>query len=126
MCPLVGPPPLGSSFGELPSHVEYLPPQKVLLPPSTVQPHHPCGLSCEVPLLGRRPPPGCVPAQLLLVASMAPGDICHGPRCCLARLRPLALAHLLCRWRSGLARSPGKKKCFSNALGYTLVVLEVL
>ena len=46
----------GGSSGGLPSHVEYLSPQGLLLPLSTVQPPHSCGLSCGVPLLGRRPP----------------------------------------------------------------------
>ena len=39
------------------SRVEYLSPQGVLLPLSTVRLPHPCGLSCGIPLLGRRPPP---------------------------------------------------------------------
>ena len=38
----------------------------------------------------------CVPARLSPVASMAPGDVCHGPRCSLARLRPVALEYSSC------------------------------
>ena len=40
----------------------------------------------------------CVPARLSLVASMAPVDICHGPLCSLAGLRPAALGYRPCCW----------------------------
>ena len=68
---------------------------------STVRPPHPCGLSCGAAPLGRRPPP-----VLSLVASMAPGDVCHGPRCSLAGLRPVALEYRSCHWPGGPAGSP--------------------
>ena len=37
---------------------------------------------------------------------MAPGDVCHGPRCSLAGLRPVALEYCSCHWPAGSARSP--------------------
>ena len=48
----------------------------------------------------------CVPARLSPVASMAPGDVCHGPRCSLAGLRPVALEYRSCPWPGGSAGSP--------------------
>ena len=84
-------PPLGGSSGGLPSRVEYLWPQGVLLPLSTVPPPHPCGLSCGSCCLAGNLPLDCVPARLSPVASMAPGDVCYGPRHSLAGLGPMAL-----------------------------------
>ena len=37
---------------------------------------------------------------------MAPGDVCHGPRCSLAGLGPVALEYRSCHWRGGSAGSP--------------------
>ena len=37
---------------------------------------------------------------------MAPGDVCHGPRCSLAGLRPVALEYRSCHWPGGSAGSP--------------------
>ena len=37
---------------------------------------------------------------------MAPGDVCHGPRCSLAGLRPVALEYRYCHWPAGSAGSP--------------------
>ena len=48
----------------------------------------------------------CVPACLSPVASMAPGDVCHGLRCSLARVGPVALRYGPCHWPDGLAASP--------------------
>ena len=48
----------------------------------------------------------CVPARLSPVASMAPGDVCHGPRCSLAGLRPAAMGYRPCCWPAGSAGSP--------------------
>ena len=48
---------------------------------------------------------GCVPARLSPVVAMAPGDICHGPRCSPAGLRPVALEYRSCHWPSGSAGS---------------------
>ena len=48
----------------------------------------------------------CVPARLSPVASMALGDVCHGPRCSLAGLRPVALEYRSCHWPGGSAGSP--------------------
>ena len=36
---------------------------------------------------------------------MAPGDVCHGPRCSLAGLGPVALEYRSCHWPGGLAGS---------------------
>ena len=49
---------------------------------------------------------GCVPARLSSVASMAPGDVCHGPCCSLAGLRPVALGYRSCHWPGGSAGWP--------------------
>ena len=48
----------------------------------------------------------CVPARLSSVASMAPGEVCHGPRCSLARLRPVVLEYCSCDLPVGSAWSP--------------------
>ena len=48
----------------------------------------------------------CVPARLSPVASMAPGDVCHGLRCSLAGLGPVALEYRSCHWPGGSAGSP--------------------
>ena len=37
---------------------------------------------------------------------MAPGDVCHGPRCSLAGLGPVALEYCSCHWPGGSAGSP--------------------
>ena len=37
---------------------------------------------------------------------MAPGDVCHGPRCSLAGLGPAALEYRSCDWPGGSAGSP--------------------
>ena len=37
---------------------------------------------------------------------MAPGDVCHGPRCSLAGLGPAALEYRSCHWPDGSAGSP--------------------
>ena len=37
---------------------------------------------------------------------MAPGDVCHGPRCSLAELGPDALEYRSCHWPGGSAGSP--------------------
>ena len=49
---------------------------------------------------------GCVPGSLSSVASMAPSDVCHGPLCSLAGLRPLALEYRSCHWPGRPAASP--------------------
>ena len=49
---------------------------------------------------------GCVPARLSSVASMALGDVCHGPRCSLAGLGPVALEYRSCHLPGGPAGSP--------------------
>ena len=72
---------------------------------STVPPPHPCGLSCGAAPLGREPLLDCVPARLSPVASIAPGDVCHGPCCSLAGLRPVALEYRSCHWPGGSAWS---------------------
>ena len=37
---------------------------------------------------------------------MAPGDVCHGPRCSMAGLGPVALGYRSCHWPGGSAGSP--------------------
>ena len=37
---------------------------------------------------------------------MAPGDVCHGPRCSLAGLGPVVLEYRYCYWLAGSAGSP--------------------
>ena len=49
---------------------------------------------------------GCVPARRSSVASMAAGDVCHGPRCSLAVLGPVAVEYRSCHWPGGSAGSP--------------------
>ena len=49
---------------------------------------------------------GCVPASLSSVTSMAPGNVCHGPRCSLAGLGPAALEYRSLHWPGGSAGSP--------------------
>ena len=48
----------------------------------------------------------CVPAHLSTVASMAPGDVCHGSRCSLAGLGPAASGYRPFCWPGGSAGSP--------------------
>ena len=50
----------------------------------------------------------CVPARLSPVASMAPGDVCYGPRCGLPGHKPAALGYRPCCWP---ARSAGSPQC---------------
>ena len=50
----------------------------------------------------------CIPACLSPVTSMAPGDVCHGPRCSLAWLEPAALGYRPCCWPGG---SVGSSQC---------------
>ena len=51
-------------------------------------------------------PLDCVQAPLSPVASMAPGDVCHGLRCSLAGLGPVALRYRPCCWPGWSAGSP--------------------
>ena len=73
---------------------------------STVRPPHPCGLSCGAAPLGRRPPPGLCTGSPVTGCIHGPGDVCHGPRCSLARLGPAALEYRSCHWPGGSAGSP--------------------
>ena len=45
---------------------------------------------------------------------MAPGDVCHGPRCSLPGLGPVALEYRSCHWPGG---SPGSPQCV-RPMGY--------
>ena len=60
MCPWVGShaPSCERQLWGLPSRMEYLSPQGVLLRESTVRQPHTSGLSSGAPLLCRQPPPG--------------------------------------------------------------------
>ena len=82
MCPWVGP--HASSFGRqlwgLPSRVEYLSAQGVLLPLVYGATASPLWLELRGHSAWQATPPlDCVPARLSPVASMAPSDVCHGP-----------------------------------------------
>ena len=109
MCPWVGShaPSCGRQSWWLPSRMEYLSPQGVLLPgcprydrlTPVARVAGPCCLAGD-PLLD------CVPARLSSVASMAPGNVCDGPRCGLAGLGPAALEYCSCHWPGGPAGSP--------------------
>ena len=107
MCPWVGPhaPSFGRQLWGLPSRVQYPSPQGVWLPlvySTTASP-----LWLELPLcLAGDPLLDCVPAPLSTVASMAPGDVCYGPRCSLAGLGPVASGYRPCCWPGGPAGSP--------------------
>ena len=108
MCPWVGPhaPSFGRQLWGLPSRVEYFSPQGVLLPLVYGTTASPLWLELRAALLGRRPLLDCVPARLSTVASMAPGDVCHGPRCSLARLGPVAFGDRPCCSPDGSAGLP--------------------
>ena len=101
MCPWVGSHALSCwrEYSGLPSRMEYLSPEEVLLDIGLARV---AGTRCLTgdPLLG------CVPARLSSVASMAPGDVCHGPRCSLAGLGPVAMEYRSCHWPGGSAGSP--------------------
>ena len=49
---------------------------------------------------------GCLQARLSSVVAMAPGDVCHGPRCSPAGLGPVALEYSSCNWPGGSAGLP--------------------
>ena len=117
------PPPAGSSSGGLPSRVEHLSPQVVLLPrvygtsasPLWVEVLGPCAWQATTSWAVCRP-------ACLTVVSMAPGDVSHGPRCRLARLNQ---RHWSTAPATGTACSLGRPSasdplgvlwCFSAAL----------
>ena len=99
--------PFRGSSGRLPSRVEYLSPQGVLLPrvydtTASDAVARVAGPRCSVD----DPFPNCVPARLSLVASMAPDDVCNVPGCRLAGFGPAALGYRPCCWVGWLAWSP--------------------
>ena len=51
---------------------------------------------------------GCVPARLSPVVAMAPGDVCHAPRCSPTGVGPVALEYRSCSWPGG---SAGSSQC---------------
>ena len=73
---------------------------------SMVRPPHPCGLSCGAAPLGRRPPSGLCTGSPVTGCFHGSDDVCHGPRCSLAGLGPVALDYRSCHWLSGSAGSP--------------------
>ena len=99
MCPWVGshaPSSAGQLWG-LPSRVECLSPQGVLLLRVYGMIASPLWLELRGPAARQAPPMlGCVPAGLSSVASMALVDVCHGPRCSLAGLGPVASEYRSC------------------------------
>ena len=104
MRPWVGPhtPPFGRQLCRLPSHVEYLSPQGVLLPRVYGKAASQLWLKLRGPASWQATPSWTV-AHLSPVASMAPGDVCHGHRCNLARLGPAILGYRPCCWPGGSA-----------------------
>ena len=104
MCPWVGPhaPSFGRQLWGLPSRVEYLSPQGVLLPlvyGTTASPLWP-------ELRGQSAWQATPSWTVYRLASMPPGDVCHGPRYSLAGLGPVALEYRSCHWPGGSAGSP--------------------
>ena len=73
---------------------------------STVRPPGPSGLSFGPLRFAGDPLLDCVAARLSPVASITPGDVCHGPRCSLAALGPVAVEYRSCHWPGGSAGSP--------------------
>ena len=110
MCPWVGPhsPSLGRELWGLPSCVEYLSPQGILLPRVYGTTASPLWLELWGCCLAGDPHVDCVRARLSPVTSMAPGDICHGPRCSLAGLGLAAEGYRPCCWHGG---SAGSRQC---------------
>ena len=107
MCPWVGPhaPSFERQLWRLPSRLEYLSPQGVLLPLVYGTAASPLWLELRG-LSAWQATPSWTAAHLSTVASMAPGDVCHGPRCSLAGLGPAALGYRTCCWPGGSAGSP--------------------
>ena len=103
MCSWVGPhaPSFRRQLWGLPSRVEYLSLQGVLLPLV-----YGTTASTLWPELRGHSAWQATPSWTGLVASMAPGDVCHGPRCSLAGLGPVALEYRSCHWPGGSAGSP--------------------
>ena len=99
-------PPLGGSSGGCPAVWSISHHKGYSSRLSTVRPPHPCALSRGALRLAGDPLLDCVPGRLSPVASMAPGDVCHGPQCSLARLGPVALEYRSCHWPGGSAESP--------------------
>ena len=109
MCPWVGPhvPSFGRQLWGLPSRVEYLSPQGVLLPLVYGTTASPLWLELRGHSAWQATSSWTVyRLALSAVASMAPGDVCHGPRCSLAGLGPVALEYRSCHWPGGSAGSP--------------------
>ena len=98
---------------------------------STVQPPTPVAQVAVLGCLAGDPLVDCVPARLSPVVSMAPGDVCHAPRCSLGGLGPAALEYRSCYWPGGSAWSPQcVGVCFfvlcpSAALGASLCVVSL-
>ena len=104
MSPWVGShaPSFGRQLWGLPSRGEYLSPRGVL--PSLVYSTTASPLWPE--LRGHSTLLDCVPARLSPVASMTLGDVCHGLRCSLAGLEPVAMEYRSCPCPRGSAGSP--------------------
>ena len=109
MCPWVGShaPSCGRQLWGLPSRMEYLSPKGGITPASLRYNRLTAVAGVAGPhCLAGNPLLGCVTARLSSVAWMAPGDVCHGPRCSLAGLGPAVLEYRSCHWPVGSAGSP--------------------
>ena len=108
ICPWVGPhaPSFGRQLWGLPSRVEYLSPQGVLLPLVYGTTASALWLELRGHSAWQATLSWTVYRLVSPVAPMAPGYVCHGPRCSLAGLGPVALEHCSCHWPGGSAGSP--------------------
>ena len=107
MCQWLGPHALsfGRQLSGLPSRVEYISPQGVLLPLVYGRTASPLWFEVRGHSAWQATPSWTVSALLSPVASLAPGDVCPGPRCSLAGLKPVALEYRSCPWPGGSAGS---------------------
>ena len=94
----------------LPSRVEYLSRQGLLLPRVYGTPTSPRWLELRGPAAW---PPGLCAGKPVISCFHCSGDVCQGPRCSLAGVRPVALEYCSCRPPDG---SAGLPKCV-RALG---------
>ena len=100
------PPPLGGSSGATPQYGLSLTTGGTAPPSPRYDRLTPVARVAGPGCLAGDPLLDCVPARLSSVASMAPGDVCHAPRCSLVGLGPVALEYRPCHGPGGSAGSP--------------------